>query len=122
MAFRVPTFNLAVNIWNVLVALPPVPAPDVITVGQLAWDSVGGRMFLPRAAATRPTHSLALRLPFGTDVRYATMTGGVDSTVEVPAGSGRYYVVYVVDDVAKGFANEYRVAMVSPVAAPSPLP
>lgn len=34
--------------------------------------------------------------------------------VEVPVDSGRYYFVIQVDDVAKGFSNEYRLAFIVP--------
>jgi hypothetical protein len=34
--------------------------------------------------------------------------------VEVPSGSGRYYVVVAVDDVGRGFLNEHRYALVLP--------
>ena len=32
--------------------------------------------------------------------------------VEVPSGSGRWYQVNLVDDVVKGFTNEYRIATI----------
>lgn len=51
----------------------------------------------------------ALLLPPLTDIRDASCNGFSD-VVEVPSASGRWYVVMYVDDVAKGFANEYRTA------------
>jgi hypothetical protein len=50
-----------------------------------------------------------LLLPPGTDIRSGVL--GTADDVEVPAGSGRFYEVEFVDDVGKGFANEYRVAL-----------
>lgn len=44
-----------------------------------------------------------------TDIRGENSVGGAD-TVEVPAGSGRYYTVTWVDDIGKGFSNEHRFA------------
>lgn len=66
------------------------------------------------------------------DVRPATDVAVAD-LLEIPAGSKRLYVVLHVDDVAKGFANEYRIVFccrvaqavvftTSTVAVPSPLP
>lgn len=45
-----------------------------------------------------------------TDVRPPHAPGVRGDAVEVPAGSGRFYSVTAVDDVAKGFPNEYRLA------------
>lgn len=45
-----------------------------------------------------------------TDVR--GQAGGITpDSIEVPSGSGRYYTVEWVDDVGKGYLNEYRVAL-----------
>jgi hypothetical protein len=49
--------------------------------------------------------------PQGSDVRDISCGSGSD-LLEVPAGSGRWYLVVYVDDVAKGFTNEYRSASV----------
>jgi hypothetical protein len=50
-------------------------------------------------------------LPAGTDIRDEGVDPGVADCVEVPAGSGRFYLVDYVDDVAKDFPNEYRIAV-----------
>jgi hypothetical protein len=50
----------------------------------------------------------ALLLPALTDVRSAVQ-GVENDVIEVPAGSGRWYNVAGVDDVGKGFDNEYRI-------------
>jgi hypothetical protein len=108
MAFRLPTFNLSVNLWT---------APDPVTgtptrafMANLArgerdtfWNYplyvgyYGMRVFMQ------------LLCPKGTDI-YPNDPGAPADLVEVPAGSGRYYQVAMVDDVGKGFANEYRIA------------
>lgn len=41
--------------------------------------------------------------------------------VEVPQGTGRYYMVVWVDDVGKGFVNEYRQAQIQKMR-PWPIP
>jgi hypothetical protein len=55
----------------------------------------------------------AVLFPTLTDVRdqFCAPINNPDD-VEVPAGSGRIYAVVNVDDVAKGFTNEYRIAYV----------
>jgi hypothetical protein len=59
----------------------------------------------------------------GTDIRDGSATVRGD-TVECPAGTGRFYRVGYVDDVAKGFPNEYRVALLSKRGPswPTPIP
>jgi hypothetical protein len=53
----------------------------------------------------------SLLLPPGTDIRDDSCVSGRD-VVEVPAASGRWYFVSLVDDVGKGFPNEYRIASI----------
>jgi hypothetical protein len=60
--------------------------------------------------------------PPGTDIRDGSGPSGIDS-LECPAGSGRYYYVTNVDDIAKGFANEHRYALVQKYPPwPEPIP
>jgi len=66
--------------------------------------------------------ALILRLPAGTDIRCKWQAGtGLPDQVEVPQGSGVFYLVSDVADVAKGFPNEYRSALIS-VWRPTPVP
>jgi hypothetical protein len=76
---------------------------------------------------------MELLLPMRTDIR-ASWNGASEDLVEVPAGSLRFYGVYWVDDVGRGFLNEYRLALLDyfatgnatlaggPFPAPVPLP
>lgn len=116
MAFAPPTFNLVVNIWryNQNVGTPPA----VITAGNL---SPGKRVVMNYGLPLLPFNAahiypvpppMELLLPKGTDVRRLVPAVSGSDVVEVPAGSGRYYVVTGVDDVGKGFPNEYRLATV----------
>jgi hypothetical protein len=59
----------------------------------------------------------------GTDIRDLNTATGYD-IVEVPAGTGRLYLVEQVDDVGKGFLNEHRCATLSKglFTWPSPIP
>jgi hypothetical protein len=59
-----------------------------------------------------PIVAMSLLLPALTDVRATQGVGGVPDTVEVPAGSGRWYGVAGVDDIGKGYANEHRTACI----------
>ena len=59
---------------------------------------------------------IILRLPKLTDVRwYSFLYTSPYSTdaVECPRGSKRLYAVCQVEDIHKGFANEYRIALLS---------
>jgi hypothetical protein len=59
-----------------------------------------------------------LLLPAGTDIRdfNCALAGYPYDIVEVPSGSGRWYAVGIVDDVAKGFPNEYRMAYITKIS------
>jgi len=55
--------------------------------------------------------AMSLLLDAGTDVRDLSCSA-VQDVVEVPAGSGRWYQVYNVDDIGRGFPNEHRCAVI----------
>jgi hypothetical protein len=133
MSFSPPTFNLTCNIWRVLGVGGAYAAPDVTVNCNLSqgkrvlvagWGPVGH---------PAPYHFNELLLPALTDIR-SLWNGTNQDLVEVPAGSKRFYTVTQVDDVAKGFPNEYRLAMMlylingdpnlagGPYPAPVPLP
>lgn len=102
-----PSFNLMVNIWrhgNVV-----TNPPDVVSPAQLRYPGAkpSGQWEL---TTTWPFLATAM-FPANTDVRDGFCPSGQD-TIEVPAGSGRYYLVGYVDDVGKGFVNEHRYAAI----------
>jgi hypothetical protein len=113
MGYHSPTFNLTANVWHVLgpIIIPPIAPPSLTTVCQLrmyktAFEVVG---FGFTTGAV-----VALLVPKGTDLRpeLGFLVGlSAPDLVECPAGSGRYYRVRAVEDVAKGFGNEYRQAL-----------
>lgn len=116
MAWRLPTFNLTVNIWRNS-GVPPSGPPDEVTVGNLTPGKRG-----VDDAHTAAPGVMYLLLPAGTDVR-SFFTVGQSSAVEVPAGTGRYYKVEAVDDVAKGFSNEHRFCIITQAGTwPIPIP
>ena len=119
MGYTLPTFNLTCNIWRPT-APPPAP-PAVVSVCNLAY---GRRVQI--SELSNPPAAMSLLLPAGTDIRDFWCAGVGGDYVEVPAGSGRFYIVGGVDDVAKGFANEHRVATLNKTRSagnwPAPIP
>lgn len=125
MPFRVPTFNLTVNIWHNGTGV--ANDPDVVTAGNLSpgnrsgltLNSLGGGVLATANLAISLAETMFLALPGLTDIRGWGQDGlaGGDN-VEIPAGTGRFYAVLGVDDVAKGFANEYRRATLCPITGP----
>lgn len=118
--YRVPTFNLTCNIWRAANDVQ-ANAPDVVTVASLVNGRSGG-FILPavftstipqlEAALTRVQQTMSILVPKLTDIR-GSQGGGAQlgDTAELPAGSGRFYLIQWVDDVGKGFANEHREGM-----------
>jgi hypothetical protein len=129
MPSYIPTFNLTCNIWHAgfswngafPVAVPggapslsPVCQlyiPPSVYVGNLTVGQTAGGIITGGAVMKPP---VILRLPKGTDVRCYDFTFSaalIADLVECPAGTKRLYGITWVDDVHKGFINEYRVAM-----------
>lgn len=120
--FTLPTFNLGVNIWRWGAIGGP---PTLITVGNLALGHREYPGFFTGSLSHLSTYTSAvsLLLPPLTDVRDSSCVGGLADVVEVPAGSGRTYLVLSVEDAGKGFTNEHRVAMLGKMPAwPAPIP
>ena len=131
MALSLPNFNLHCNIWHGAItwygaypAAVPVAAPSLSPVCQLfidshviqgTWQSVASAagLIYPLSSNAMP---IILRLPKLTDIRpmwFLPTNARVTDGVEVPAGSKRYYAVTQVEDMHKGFPNEYRVALLA---------
>lgn len=95
--------------------------PDVTCDANLAWNK---RVAVPSTGGTGslgvPLFTMTLLVPKLTDIRDRLHVGGSD-TVEVPAGSGRYYEAVYVDDLGKGFANEHRGVLLLAYQRPYPL-
>lgn len=108
MAFSVPTFNLTVDIYNVV--LPSnktlrLSSPCNLAMGRrINWQYSAGLTGQGTEGSTP-----MLLLPALTDIRDASVGQEAD-ILECPQGSGRWYQVENVDDVGKGFPNEYRMA------------
>lgn len=121
MAFVLPTFNLTCDIYSWGSTIPGTPrianqpcqlrAPSLTTRTSLTGLTVGGM-------------TSYLLLPPGVDIRDMNSTPiSSGDFVEVPSGSGRVYLVIYVDDIARGFPNEHRLAILTKnVSFPWPVP
>lgn len=108
MSFYVPQMPLLCNVWRFLDGRPPVGAPKLTVMCNLAW---GRRVAVPSTGGTSslgiPLFTMTLLVPAGTDIRDRLFSGTGD-TIEVPAGTHRFYEAVYVDDLGKGFSNEHR--------------
>jgi len=120
MAFQLPTFNLICNIWRF--GVPTTDPPVAIAACNLAW----GRRVFSGDTATDPLGlalpSMTLLLPTGSDIQSDVDTNGSPDTVEVPAGSSRFYTVHYVDYRGAGFLNEHLGAVIVRIPGGGPIP
>lgn len=124
MAHSTPEFNLLCNYWDDDANYTVVPA-----VIELLPCQLRAPIHTPAAqgfGVANGVYMWSILVPAGTNIRDYSQNweGGI---IEVPAGSGRAYSVIHVDDVAKGFPNEYRIVFVRKFFAenlywPSPMP
>jgi hypothetical protein len=132
MAFRLPTFNLTVLIWNHSATLPPATL-RVTTVGNLQAGSLRGLTTVTQPMGANPIdttnlQSYFLALPARTDIRVGTVSGGLtgNDLIELPIyetdGIRRFFNAASWQDVSKGFATEYRRVLLQPVQWPSNVP
>jgi len=115
MAFTVPNFNLVCAIYTGPYdsrGLHRLVSPCNLAFGRRTQQDFND----PTAFGFGPARPTLL-LPAGTDIRDISQNVASADIVEVPSSSGRWYVVNLVDDVAKGFANEYRVAALSKLSS-----
>jgi hypothetical protein len=138
MPFTTPQFNLPVNLWKHLYTmpllaqpLPPVNPPDLVFQAQLYINprtegaNVGANTGSTRSLLVGDGFYTWLRCPPLTDIfamQWNTNNAIPMDFVEVPAGSGRFYVVRSVEDEHKGMPNEYRIAFISLIQCPRPMP
>lgn len=116
MPYVIPNFNILCNIWTGVVSAIPALAPAgpsrlfhvpcaLVHGRRVNAQSTGGT-----GAQGYPVQGMSLLLSKGTDIRGPQQPGQVLDLVECPADTGRYYWVYFVDDIGKGYANEHREA------------
>lgn len=123
MSFALPTFNLLVNVWRFSYAPPDLP---ILTVNGNLTPGPRSRVGdTARNPASPPSPLMYLLLPSSTVIYGDVDSLGNPDMVEVPAGSGRFYTVHFVDNVATGFPNQYvlcelvRIGKFPPVPAPT---
>jgi hypothetical protein len=134
MPYTLPTFNILCNIWRYSLN----PRSTSPTLSDIPCNLQYGRKIqvAPEVDEFVTTTQLPniktfnqwmhLLLPALTDIRpgwlnQPAVTTPENDWVEVPAGSARFYVVVGVEDVSKGFATEYRTAIIA-VSPPWPTP
>jgi hypothetical protein len=113
MAYTVPTFNLTCNVytgpWETKVFRESIACNLRMGRSSLTLNSSGG-IGITDTYGVSPV----LLLPSGSDVRDNSCYNQTD-IIECPAGSGRFYNVGNVDDVGKGFPNEFRIATLNKI-------
>lgn len=112
MAFSVPTFPITCNLWR-------GPWLTRVFADNLDCNLANGRRgvqsnFWEPEFFSGAQNVAQLLLPALSDVRDASNAPEPD-VVEVPAFSGRWYIVLGFDDVGKGFPNEYRIAYITKI-------
>lgn len=108
------TAPIVVNIWRY--ASPPPAAPVSTTAANLMMGLRRSNITLIESVAAFSSF-LYLCVAKGYDIR-GWWDGSGGDYVEAPAGTNRYYQVMAVDDVGKGFSNEYRIAFMQQVTQP----
>jgi hypothetical protein len=104
-----PTFNLLCNIFRF--GHPVFGPVDNVCFGNLTPNRRASRD-VPKLSPPSPWYpGMTLLVPYGTDIRGESDTGGFPDTIEVPAGSSRFYVVQFADYVALGFPNQHMFAV-----------
>lgn len=116
MAFVVPNFNLSCNLWSAVAGVPVGPSPagapreEDLECALVYGHRINGASTGGTGSVGIPMQAMHLLLPPGADVRGLECVSGQD-TAEVPSDSGRWYLVFWVDDVGKGWGNEHRTAL-----------
>lgn len=116
-SFALPNFNLTAGVWHSPGRAPALYGPpDLVTPCNLANGRVSHVLQEVRRTDVRQVlgASASALFPKQTDLRDFSVTSDVD-VVEIPLHSGRYYWVAFVDDIAKGFVNEHRWAILPKV-------
>lgn len=124
MPYTLPSFNLSCDIYgNTVPGYPPNFPTKVLRLAAVPCALVYGRRvntlvpFGSTGTSAIPMLGMSLLLPALTDIRGWQGVAVTPDIVEVPSGSGRWYRVPWVDDIAKGWANEHRFALLVAVPA-----
>jgi hypothetical protein len=110
MARRLPTFNLDVTVFEGYGRGPLPPPSSAPSHAGKAQLKVYFTALVSGFLGLGNTSLLFLKMPKGSDIRANRPAGGND-VVEAPAGQGHFYLCVYVTPVAKGFVNEYDLAL-----------
>lgn len=116
--YVVPTMPLLCQVYRGTL-IPPIAPPALTIPCQLRAMKTG---LIVGGRTTSPGVLMLLLVAKGTDIRDALNGIAQQDVVQCPANSGVYYRVLNVTDAAKGFTNEYRIAVVTRITGPIPLP
>jgi hypothetical protein len=113
MAYTIPPMPVEFSIWrfsNWAGVVPPVNPADItdncnLTPGRREWTQSGG-------GVSYIIVSQALDIRFSEDLAFTVLPAADPDLVEVPTGSGRYYVVYDVEQLGMGFPNWHQEAAI----------
>lgn len=106
-----PSLPMMMNVWH----WPNTPGnpPDALIPAALRTDVTNTSSQYTAATAFLQLIRM-IYVAKGTDLRPQWPVTARCDIVELPAGTGRIYLVADVDDVAKGDPNEFRTARVIP--------
>jgi hypothetical protein len=127
MAYILPNFNLLCGVYTNKEPPSIVPFPGtfdatLVRITNQECALVFGRRVCQYSTSNAAynifpfVYLMSLLTPPLTDLRGWESTQGNDF-VEVPQGSGRFYIVNTVDDIGKGYPNEHRTAALTPFPA-----
>jgi hypothetical protein len=121
MGFSLPVFNLTCNVWSfgIPTSQPPRLSAVICNFCRGERESYAAPWTVNLG---QQLGCMWLLVPWATDLRDTATVAGPD-TVEVPAGSGRFYTIIWVDDAGYGFANAHRFAALLKLSpGPTPFP
>jgi hypothetical protein len=121
MAYQLPVFNIAVNIWRYGVSV--LDPPDVVAAANFnVGRRISGGDYYTESSPRQWYATSWLLVPMGTDIRGDMPGLDNGDTVEIAAGSGLFYHVFWSDRSALNFPNEHMAAVVVQLSAPPPWP
>jgi len=118
--YRLPEFNLTINVWRF--GNPTSDPPDLTPTVNFAWDRRSHSDGVDPAQPEAYFPLMTVLAPTGTDIRGFVDNDSMPDTCEIPAASGRYYLVQFVDYIGCGFPNEHIGADVYRMPGSTPPP
>jgi len=111
MSYRLPTFNLTMNVWASGSGYPPNAGPPDYS-GKPCQKYIHSRVYTDTSPGTWAewVPAIVLRYPIDADF-YPPYINSSVSYIECPAGELAYYRVRWVEIMHQGFPNEYWAAV-----------